>query len=504
MSTIPGLVLSLLASVLLAPAALWTAEAMAQISGASATPTGSTCSGDSADGFCGFSASILTDNGTTLATRYAWNANADTGVFSTFDTTASAHHNVDFTVTAPGGYRLDIATSRVGDVNRIADVIGCEGSASISGVSGSSNVALSSGSISIPTNAALDITDHLSTDVHHAFSQTSGPATIFGVSNGVGQVHALDFTWSANVRSNSCEAAVRMGETNGTTLGCSACDYPGSPSRTQSTDGHFVTVTYTSLCGNATTDAEVSEQCDEGGANGSLGSCCATTCQFKPNGTLCDDGNVMTSGDQCVGGICQAVTTTTTTPGGSTTSTTLGGSGSIPVDGLKLIIVDKGSAGAKAVFVAKDTDVSKGTGTDTATIEVTFDFTYDNGVDPASAGEFVAMLGSPNWIVNKETVAKYVNKGAPTGGGTKVAVVKPGALVKLVGKNLGDTPIDIFNQSNSTTGAANTAYCIDNGGDQNCFCSTFESCEWKSIAGGTGAKVVCRAGTGDASCSALP
>jgi hypothetical protein len=116
----------------------------------------------------------------------------------------------------------------------------------------------------------------------------------------------------------------------------------------------------------------------------------------------------------------------------------------------------------------------------------------------------VAAPGSASWLVNKTTVAKYVNKTAPTGGGTRVAVVKPGKLAKLVGKNLGDTPIDIFNQGGADTGEASTAYCIDNDGERHCFCSSFTTCAWKSIAGGTGAKVVCRTGTGDGTCAALP
>jgi hypothetical protein len=174
------------------------------------------------------------------------------------------------------------------------------------------------------------------------------------------------------------------------------------------------------------------------------------------------------------------------------------------VPALKLIVVDKGLAGAKAVFVAKDPAITKGAVIATTTIGVTLDFDYDNGIDPASAGQFVATLGSPNWLVNKTSVAKYVNKTAPTGGGTKVSVIKPGNLVKLVGKNLGDTPIDIFNQGSLATGVANTAFCVDNGPDSNCFCSTFATCAWKSIAAGTGAKVVCKTGTGDATCAALP
>ena len=60
------------------------------------------------------------------------------------------------------------------------------------------------------------------------------------------------------------------GRTNGATSGCEACSYPGSPSRTQSSDGHFVTVTFTNLCGDGVDTRRrhriTGEQCDQGGA----------------------------------------------------------------------------------------------------------------------------------------------------------------------------------------------------------------------------------------------
>jgi hypothetical protein len=56
---------------------------------------------------------------------------------------------------------------------------------------------------------------------------------------------------------------------------------------------------YWSDCGDGQTDSP--EQCDDGGANGSAGSCCTTSCTFKTVGTACtDDGNVCTN-DQCTG-----------------------------------------------------------------------------------------------------------------------------------------------------------------------------------------------------------
>ena len=76
----------------------------------------------------------------------------------------------------------------------------------------------------------------------------------------------------------------------------------------------------------------------------------------------------------------------------------------ISIVGKKLIIVDKMvlAGKAKAVFVAKDALVTKGTGTDTSQISAQLDVSYDS-----TAGAFLAPQGS-NWLVNKDTVAKYV------------------------------------------------------------------------------------------------
>lgn len=53
------------------------------------------------------------------------------------------------------------------------------------------------------------------------------------------------------------------------------------------------------VCGN--TVLEAGEQCDAG-ASGS--SCCTATCQFRPSGTTCNDGNACTQVDACQAGVC--------------------------------------------------------------------------------------------------------------------------------------------------------------------------------------------------------
>ena len=75
-------------------------------------------------------------------------------------------------------------------------------------------------------------------------------------------------------------------------------------SRTASVDSVRITVSYVT-CGNGAVDA--GEQCDDGAANGTAGSCCAANCTFKTSGTACtDDGNPCTT-DTCSGSsnLCQ-------------------------------------------------------------------------------------------------------------------------------------------------------------------------------------------------------
>jgi hypothetical protein len=261
------------------------AVARAQLSSVANSTTGSTCSGaNNADGYCANTVSFtVPSTGTTFTSRHAWNINADVGAGSTRDTSGNAQHNVSFSATAVGGYRLDIATSRLGDMNRNSDIVNCDGAADTSGVTGSSNVALSSGSLSLGDPGGLG---NGGSTTSTGINQSSS-ATIFRVSNGAGQSHTLTFTWNGSVRSNSCEAAVRQGQQNGSTTSCSACEYPGSPGRTQANDGHFVSVSFTSLCGNGTVDGSVSEQCDQGAANGTASSCCTSTCQFKSSSNQC-------------------------------------------------------------------------------------------------------------------------------------------------------------------------------------------------------------------------
>jgi hypothetical protein len=241
---------------------------------------------------------------TSLVTTDGDGAGASAGLES-----IASDYQVDFTVTAPGAYRIQVDTSISGDMHLVND--GGSGSADVSGVSGTfSGGTLTTGSLDLADPGSISASTGGSISIADA-----GSATIFGVSNGAAVPHNLHFTFTQIVTSSSGggdEAAVRLGINSG--LGSeTAGDYPGSPARTQSDDGHFVTVTLTSLCGNGTIDTGPSyaEDCDEGVNNGQPLSCCNADCTFATTGSECDDGNACTDGDGCSAGGCVGGTTVT-------------------------------------------------------------------------------------------------------------------------------------------------------------------------------------------------
>src|SRR6185369_4543553 len=70
---------------------------------------------------------------------------------------------------------------------------------------------------------------------------------------------------------------------------------------------HVDVAFYTSTCGDSSLDSNTNgttsaEQCDQGsGVNGTLGSFCSATCQFKPNNTACTDDGLVCTTDLCNG-----------------------------------------------------------------------------------------------------------------------------------------------------------------------------------------------------------
>ena len=74
------------------------------------------------------------------------------------------------------------------------------------------------------------------------------------------------------------------------------------------TDNHAITQLSleTGVCGDSSIDA--GEQCDDGAANGTVNSCCSSTCSYQAAGTSCDDANAATVNDTCsASGVCAGV-----------------------------------------------------------------------------------------------------------------------------------------------------------------------------------------------------
>jgi len=185
-------------------------------------------------------------------------------------------------------------------------------------------------------------------------------------------------------------------------------------------------------------------------------------------------------------------------------------SGGKGVVGLKLIIIDKYFAAnkAKLVFVSKDKTlgaIHKGVSSAPPNITGTAEVIDLN--DPSNVAVFDMPETNDNqtgtWLVNKPTVAKYVNKGASPGDkGVKVAVVKPGKVLKVVAKNLGDGDDDTGDQSASDFDAGaieegdvvRVRVTIDNTAnfppDTHVMCTDFVITSVKEIAGNTGFKVI--------------
>jgi len=154
-------------------------------------------------------------------------------------------------------------------------------------------------------------------------------------------------------------------------------------------------------------------------------------------------------------------------------------------------------------FVAADPGVTKGAGVDPEAISVRFHVEYGKyygkGVWPVAAGT------ANGWVANDEMIAKYVYPGdePTTIGAVKKLIIRPGKLLKLNARRLGATEIEINpHNTGDPFGPVYTAYCVTNGVEENCHCSEFPVCAWKEVSGGLGAKLVCRDGTGDASCRA--
>ncbi|MCW5892710.1 MAG: hypothetical protein KIT14_19535 [bacterium] len=231
--------------------------------------------------------------------RYASTVATDTGLLTSRTETLNSDYNINFNVDAPGAYDLIITTSLNGAFTLVNDG---SAAATASGTAVSyTGGTLASGGLALTSPGSFSSNN--GGDV--PFNRTN-QATIQGSSYGVAQPHSLRFTWTTQCQSGSGltggdECAVRLG-LPATIGGQTAGVYPGVGNRVQADDGHFVTISFVSLCGNGTVEGGRGEQCDLGAFNGQPGSCCTTSCQFAPSSTLCRDvAGVCDVADFCSG-----------------------------------------------------------------------------------------------------------------------------------------------------------------------------------------------------------
>jgi hypothetical protein len=229
---------------------------------------------------------ILTNTGQVARVRYQEVVGVDVGTFSGENLTQASDYNVNFNVSAPGAYDLQVTTSLNGAFTIVDDGDG-PANADATAVTGTqSGGTLASGGLGLTDPGSRGSAGDT------PFTRTSA-GVIQGTSNGSPIAHSLRFTWSASCSSSNGflaggdECAVRLGLTTSYD-GETASDYPGVGGRVQANDGHFVSITLVSLCGNGVVDGSRGEQCDLGGIfNGTPGACCSTSCQLLPNGATC-------------------------------------------------------------------------------------------------------------------------------------------------------------------------------------------------------------------------
>jgi hypothetical protein len=189
------------------------------------------------------------------------------------------------------------------------------------------------------------------------------------------------------------------------------------------------------------------------------------------------------------------------------------------VVGRKLVIIDKlvAAGTAKVVFVSKDTTpgaVHKGASANPPGLGGGMSI-FPLSDATGNRGEFALEDGADGlWLVNKETVAKYVNKEAGIGAlGVKVAVVKPDKVLKVVAKNLGDGdaatgddgPMDLDPGAVTTGDTMRVVVEIVEHEGNGIFtthrmCADFDDLIVKSIGGDTGTKIVSKSSTAPADC----
>ena len=238
---------------------------------------------------------VTATNGTVFKVRCASTTSADQdgATFGGSRTeTSNSACQVTFNVTAPGKFKLNLASSMLGALTTVADN-SSTASARISDITGS----VSGGTTSISSGVAgvTVASGSFGNSGSGRNQQFSGSSTgvVTGTSDGSPVSVTLSYTWTSVAYSatglfggGGPESAVRFGANQGGTV-ISAANYPGVGTRTQANDGLFVQVTLESLCGNSVVDT--GENCEDAD-RGTLGSCCASTCKYRTSAYTCRSG----------------------------------------------------------------------------------------------------------------------------------------------------------------------------------------------------------------------
>lgn len=178
----------------------------------------------------------------------------------------------------------------------------------------------------------------------------------------------------------------------------------------------------------------------------------------------------------------------------------------VGVSGRKLAVVDGGPSGKdKITLVVKGAGVSKGAATDANGISATVAFFRGavRGVFAVPAGALGP--GGDGWRRNDASLARYQNPRADTGlpTGARRLLVRPGKLVKLSARSLGDEPLDVAALAGGS-GSLRAVATIVNDGEVHRHCTAFAADD-VTVAGPNGAgkaKLVAKRGV-PAACPGL-
>ncbi len=178
----------------------------------------------------------------TFETRYASLVVADRegGGSAVLSQSAISDYQITFTVDNPTGatYQVDIDTLRVGALTNVTDDTG-DSTITLGAVTGSVD-AIVDGAL------ALAAVGPFTSSATGTSNFTQSGSTLSITDSATSRTFVLSFNWSSDATSTRDEAAIRMGISGGLST-TTADDYPGVDSRTQSDDGHFVTVSTTIL-----------------------------------------------------------------------------------------------------------------------------------------------------------------------------------------------------------------------------------------------------------------